>query len=215
MRKEVAASPPAAHEEALVVHEHEPLRLADGQSAEERLVQEREDRGVRAHAEADGEDRHHREGAVAPEAPEGVSHVVAQPIEHGWTSGVGVSHLRRVEGTEGCAAMPGRGQCYDAPMLRLAVALLLCAGARSFAEECAGFEWDMGREVGLLKAPATPVTALAALVPDARPVPLEQRLDVALLPAKQLDPALRQPDGGGDPPRHPRSIGADDDPRRP
>jgi hypothetical protein len=71
-------------------------------------------------------------------------------------------------------------------MRRLALALLLCAGAPSFADECAGFDWDMGRELGLLKAPPSAVTALAALVPDARPVPLEQRLDVALLAAKQV-----------------------------
>jgi hypothetical protein len=44
----------------------------------------------------------------------------------------------------------------------------------------------MTRELGLLKAPPSAVTALAGVVPDAHPVPLEQRLDVALLPTKQV-----------------------------
>jgi hypothetical protein len=91
--------------------------------------------------------------------------------------------------------------CYDASMRTLALALastaLLGLGRLSFAaDECAGFEWDMTHELGLLKAQPTPVTALAALVPDARPVPLEQRLDVDLLPAKQVRlevPPRREP----------------------
>jgi len=71
--------------------------------------------------------------------------------------------------------------------LALASASLLCLGKPTFgADGCDGFEWDMKREFELLRAQPSAVAALAAVVPDARFAPLEQRLDVALLPSKQV-----------------------------
>jgi hypothetical protein len=87
--EEVAAAPAAAHEEALEVREHQPLRLADGKAAEEGLVDEREDRRVRPDAEPDGENGDDGENPVASQAPNGVSHVVRQPVEHGGPPAMG------------------------------------------------------------------------------------------------------------------------------
>jgi hypothetical protein len=52
--------------------------------------------------------------------------------------------------------------------------------------DCAQFSWDMARELELMRGAPTPVTALAGAEREGRVVPLEQRLDVALLPGRQV-----------------------------
>ena len=84
-----------------------------------------------------------------------------------------------------------------AAMRALALAALVWLGSPTFAaDDCRGFEWDMTRELELVRAEASAVAALSAVVSDAPSVPLDRRLDVALRPAKQVKlevPPRREP----------------------
>lgn len=85
---------------------------------------------------------------------------------------------------------------YDASVPTTVVVsflLLLLSGPFVAAQEhdhpkgdCAQFSWDMARELELMRAAPAAVSAHASAEREARAVPLEQRLDVALLPSPQV-----------------------------
>jgi hypothetical protein len=82
VRQQVAAAPSVTDRGAVPVHEHQPLRLANRQPPQQRLVDQGKDGRVRAHPEADRKNGNRGERAVPQQPAQGVSQVVAEEIEH-------------------------------------------------------------------------------------------------------------------------------------
>ncbi len=62
----------------------------------------------------------------------------------------------------------------------------LAADHQHVVGDCAVFSWNMAREFELLRAAPVALPAIPAADPEARLAPLERRLDLALLPSKQV-----------------------------
>ena len=79
-----------------------------------------------------------------------------------------------------------RTMLLTAALLLSTSATVLVADHQHAAGDCAHFSWNMTREFELLRAAPVALTALAGAEPEARLAPLEQRLDLRLLPSKQV-----------------------------
>jgi hypothetical protein len=73
-----------------------------------------------------------------------------------------------------------------AALLLSTSATALAADHKHAAEECGHFSWNMTREFELLRAAPFPLAAHAGVDLEAGLVSLEQRLDLRLLPSKQV-----------------------------
>ena len=82
MRHQIAAAPAVADKRPAPVQQDEPVGLADGQLSKERLVDQREDGGVRADAQADRQQSCEGKPSVLEEAPQAELDVASKACEH-------------------------------------------------------------------------------------------------------------------------------------
>ena len=79
---QVVAAPAFADEGAVPVEQDQPLRLPNRKQAKQRLIDEREDRGVGTDAQADGQHRSQGKALVSDKSADGESYFASNIHQH-------------------------------------------------------------------------------------------------------------------------------------